>query len=201
VVEKLKKKDPRYEERVAASRQERQERLQCRLVRALPPQELFNTYTFEVCGAGSDDVNGSYVAGVLPTYVGPTVYRKPNTYLFIYRWHQTQWVIAELRGPYSMGYERAWLYCAPTQPPNDIPPVRGWEVQQRWRARSPAPNVHAVRAVPRSPDGSAAQRHRTPPRSSEGTGPSGTHDDEAWPSNGVDDAQARCRCAPSCSVM
>eukprot|EP00406_Dinophysis_acuminata_P036942 CAMPEP_0179357734 /NCGR_PEP_ID=MMETSP0797-20121207/78561_1 /TAXON_ID=47934 /ORGANISM="Dinophysis acuminata, Strain DAEP01" /LENGTH=270 /DNA_ID=CAMNT_0021072961 /DNA_START=61 /DNA_END=874 /DNA_ORIENTATION=+ len=55
------------------------------------------SWHFEVCGAGCEETNGVYVADVLPTYLGPTVYRKPNTFFFMFRWHRTQWVIAELR--------------------------------------------------------------------------------------------------------
>mmetsp|Transcript_138676 Transcript_138676/g.386731 ORF Transcript_138676/g.386731 Transcript_138676/m.386731 type:complete len:310 (+) Transcript_138676:97-1026(+) len=213
LVERLRARDPRYDERAAAARQEREERLQSRMLRTVSGHETWNGRTFEVCGAGSADVNGSYVAGVLPTYVGPTVYRKPNTYLFIYRWHQTQWVIAELRGPYSMGNEREWLYCAPTQPPNDIPPIHGWEVQARGRASSPAPEVHPVHtASPQQAQqhGSPGLRRRErlpsagrPPAASSGPPAAGAgHDDAPWPSSVLDDdAQTRCRCAPSCCVQ
>lgn len=96
----------------------------------------------EVHGAGVQEVNGVYVAGALSTYVGPTVYRKPDTRIFMFRWHRTQWVIAELRGPYSLGDECEWMYRASTQNPPDAPPRDGWQVSTLGRAHRPAPSVH-----------------------------------------------------------
>jgi hypothetical protein len=151
---------------------------------------------------------------VLPTYVGPTVYRKPNTYYFIFRWHQTQWIIAELHGPYSMGNEREWLYRAPTQYPPDIPPMHGWEVPTHGRACSPAPEVrilHTSGTPPseaRSPGATRNSLHTTivRRRGRHGSPISSTGDtsleDVWWPaSNGIEGDQVRCRCGPSCCVM
>lgn len=215
MVERIRKKDPNYDERVAAAKKEREEHIQARLLRVTSLPEGRASRQFEVCGAGSEEVNGVYVAGVLPTYVGPTVYRKPNTYLFIFRWHQTQWIIAELHGPYSMGNEREWLYRAPTQYPPDIPPVHGWEVPAHGRACSPAPEVrilHAsgVTAPAPSPGATrAASLHTTIVRRSRGRphgssiGSSGdtSLEDVWWPANGLEGDQVRCRCGPSCSIM
>lgn len=219
LVEKLKKRDPSYESRAAASRKERElrlqreMRLQTRSVRVLTEQDFLHSREFEVCGAGSESVNGSYVAGFLPTYVGPTVYRKPNTYLFIYRWHQTQWVIAELRGPYSMGNEHEWLYCAPARPRDDFPPASGWEVQARGRAQAPAPTVCPLRAAASPAGQGTVQRRHSLPRNVDSSGAAADHTAETWATSPQDDAQAgslgrgrieaqaQCRCAPTCSVM
>lgn len=241
LVERLKGRDPHYDEKEAAARQEREEILQelyqARLVRSVWIQEARTVRTFEVCGAGTEEVNGVFVAGVLPTYVGPTVYRKPNTYLFIYRWHQTHWVIAELRGPYSMGDPREWLYFAPTQHPADLPPIRGWEIPSRGRACSPAPEVNLVRSgrpaiqnlqSERSRSGeqnsrsytmaaaaAAAAGNRHPNMTGLELGARSDYRGAAevgrerqgaevaaapsWAPGG--DAQARCRCGPTCSLM
>lgn len=98
----------------------------------------------EVRGAGVEEVNGVYYAGALSTYVGPTVYRKLDTRLFMFRWHRTQWVIAELRGPYILGDECEWMYRAATQNPPDFPPRGGWQVSALGRACMPAPSVDVV---------------------------------------------------------
>merc|ERR1719203_1079726 len=103
---------------------------------------------FEVRGAGSEESNGVYVVDVLPTYLGPTVYRKPNSFFFIFRWHRTQWVIAELRDYSRMGNNRAWLYSAPTQVPPHLPPATGWEVQRRAGGLAPAPEVRLLTRDP-----------------------------------------------------
>jgi len=216
LVEKLKKRDDRYEERVASARREREELIHNRLLRVASLTEARATRQFEVHGAGSDEVNGVYAAGVLPTYVGPTVYRKPNSHMFIFRWHQTLWIIAELNGPYSMGNEREWLYRAPTQYPPDIPPMHGWEVPALGRACSPAPEVRIVRGAvtavgaPGRPPAAAAARglSRRDRPGAPGSGPGsaggaaeGGHEDAWWPVSGLDGDQVRCRCAPYCSVM
>lgn len=213
LVEKLKQKDSSYDERVAVARKEREEHLQARLLRVTSFTDGRTSRQFEVCGAGSEEVNGVYVAGVLPTYVGPTVYRKPNSYMFIFRWHQTQWIIAELHGPYSMGNEREWLYRAPTQYPPDIPPVHGWEVPAQGRACSPAPEVRILQASSTSPPPvnatvPRAALHTTMVRrrgrnhgSSISSSGETTLEDVWWPAHNLDNEQVRCRCGPSCSVM
>lgn len=205
LVEKLKKRDPNYDDRVAIARREREEYTQARMLRMSHLTDARTSRQFEVCGAGSDEVNGVYVTGVLPTYVGPTVYRKPNTYLFIFRWHQTQWIIAELHGPYSMGNEREWLYRAPTQYPPDIPPMHGWEVPRHGRACSPAPEVRIIRgSASRTTLHSTIVRRRERPHQSSavaGTTIDAPLEDVWWPTNNLEGDQVRCRCGPSCCVM
>mmetsp|Transcript_68844 Transcript_68844/g.107786 ORF Transcript_68844/g.107786 Transcript_68844/m.107786 type:complete len:328 (-) Transcript_68844:78-1061(-) len=214
MVEKLKRKDPQYDDRVTAAKKEREEYIQARLVRMTALTDGRASRQFEVCGAGSEEVNGVYVAGVLPTYVGPTVYRKPNTYLFIFRWRQTDWIIAELHGPYSMGNEREWLYRAPTQYPPDIPPMQGWEVPTHGRACRPAPEVRIIRnsapttASPTTGTGSPPTLNTTIVRrrgrysgSSPDAAGNASLEDVWWPANGLEGDQVRCRCGPSCSIM
>eukprot|EP00930_Biecheleria_cincta_P020416 TRINITY_DN15369_c0_g1_i2.p1 TRINITY_DN15369_c0_g1~~TRINITY_DN15369_c0_g1_i2.p1 ORF type:complete len:409 (-),score=59.76 TRINITY_DN15369_c0_g1_i2:40-1266(-) len=136
-----------YDEREASARREREEHLQTlqQLRLAATAQDAGRARHFEVCNAGIAEVNGTYMPGVLPTYVGPTVYRKPNTYIFMYRWHQTHWIIAELRGPFSMGSEQSMLYRAPVDYPHDIPPMHGWEVPPGSRnGRMPPPEVRLL---------------------------------------------------------
>lgn len=145
LVATLRALDAEYDARAQAAvkeREEHKEKLARVLSHFLPDSRQQGQ--FEVFGAGSPEVNGVYVAGVLPTYLGPTVYRKPNTSLFIFRWHQRHWVISELRGPYSMGNEREWVYVAPTVDPPGIPPGGGWEVPSRGRGEHPPPEVRMV---------------------------------------------------------
>lgn len=215
MVEKLKEKDQEYDQRVTAARKEREEYIAARLLRVTSLTDGRASRQFEVCGAGSEEVNGVYVAGVLPTYVGPTVYRKPNTYMFIFRWHQTQWIIAELHGPYSMGNEREWLYRAPTQYPSDIPPVNGWEVPAQGRACSPAPEVRILQASANSPalgntgaprtalHSTIVRRRGRPQNSSISSSGETSLEDVWWPghTHTLEVHQVRCRCGPSCSVM
>jgi len=159
VLEKVEAKDPCYSERLVLARREREDYLKSLAERAaqmapiralaiLQSSHNFDSWSTlrgvplrEVQDAGSSEVNGIYVAGILPTYVGPPLYRKLNTSLFIYRWRQTRWVIAELHSSRSMGDEREWLYHAPAQSPEEVPPIRGWEVSSRSQASRPPPEV------------------------------------------------------------
>jgi len=217
VVDKIKQKDPSYDDRVAAARKEREELIQMRLVRMMSLADSRASRQFEVCGAGSQEVSGVYLTGHLPTYVGPTVYRKPNTFMFIFRWHQTQWCIAELHTPSNMGNEREWLYRAPTQYPPDIPPAHGWEVPATSRAANPPPEVRILHSLGSLDPGNPAFASPTADRTvlhttivrrrSRGPGVPVTSSgglslqDSAWPHNSLEGEQVRCRCGPSCCVM
>jgi hypothetical protein len=224
VVDRLKRRDAQYELRVATAQREREEhrrhlqrwaeelelrrlRLSDEAVRAVGNPRTWlpaalGTPPREVSGAGCGEVNGVYVAGMLPTYVGPTVYWKPNTHLYMFRWHQTMWVIAELSGRYSMGNTREWLYQAPTQYPPDTPPLNGWQVGSQGRGSNPAPEVRIV-------DRDSAGLVVVLPRRSSFT-PAVRSNRSTWSSSshfGLDAAdhdmqvQASCRCDTSCSVM
>eukprot|EP00931_Biecheleriopsis_adriatica_P058390 TRINITY_DN34741_c1_g1_i1.p1 TRINITY_DN34741_c1_g1~~TRINITY_DN34741_c1_g1_i1.p1 ORF type:complete len:361 (+),score=37.95 TRINITY_DN34741_c1_g1_i1:51-1133(+) len=139
-----------YEERLQISKQEREEHLYELKLAAAAKSARGGARSFEVTNAGIPEVNGTYVPGVLPTYVGPTVYRKQNSFMFIYRWQQTHWIIAELRGSSGMGDARQWLYRAPVENPVDYPPPHGWEVPPSSRSgRLPAPEVRLVPRIPR----------------------------------------------------
>eukprot|EP00929_Paragymnodinium_shiwhaense_P057538 TRINITY_DN2880_c0_g1_i1.p1 TRINITY_DN2880_c0_g1~~TRINITY_DN2880_c0_g1_i1.p1 ORF type:complete len:395 (+),score=96.78 TRINITY_DN2880_c0_g1_i1:125-1309(+) len=145
LVERLRRKDPSYDGRAELAVAERKRDVQAR--EALRSLSLSDwgapsaSWQFQVSGAGCEEANGIYVVDVLPAYMGPTVFRKPNTFFFIFRWHRTQWVIAELRRQSRMGNERTWLYAAPTQSPPDVPPASGWEVPRHGHAAPPAPQV------------------------------------------------------------
>jgi len=198
LVAKLKAVDAKYEERAAVARKER--------------EDAWASHAFYVSGAGTLEANGTYVPSALPTYVGPMVYRKPNSYFFIYRWQKTHWVIAELRGPYSMGNQREWLYRAPAQQPAEFPPAQGWEVPARSYGTTPAPEVRFGRAATQSsPTGDGAGRRRggaggaapaggTPGDTGGGdaaaTAPAGS----AWLGSPAsdNDAQVGCRCGLCC---
>lgn len=160
ILEKVLAKDPQYSDRLEMASREREDYLKSLAARAaqlrahsvLQSGHYFDGWSTlrgiplrEVCDAGSAEVNGIYVAGVLPSYVGPPLYRKLNSSLFIYRWRQTRWVIAELQSSRSMGDEREWLYHAPAQSPEEVPPMRGWEATPRSHASRPAPEVRIYR--------------------------------------------------------
>eukprot|EP00448_Togula_jolla_P007538 CAMPEP_0170609050 /NCGR_PEP_ID=MMETSP0224-20130122/21913_1 /TAXON_ID=285029 /ORGANISM="Togula jolla, Strain CCCM 725" /LENGTH=269 /DNA_ID=CAMNT_0010934321 /DNA_START=50 /DNA_END=860 /DNA_ORIENTATION=- len=150
LVEGLSRKDPEFRERAVAASREREELLRSWSQRVHESRRLWlpsarGAAPREVGGAGRPEANGIYLPGILATYIGPTVYRKPNSHLFIFRWHQTQWAIAELQNPFNMGNEQEWLYRAPTQYPPDVPPLSGWEVQGHGHSSRPAPEVRIVR--------------------------------------------------------
>eukprot|EP00747_Dinoflagellata_sp_TGD_P178727 gnl/TRDRNA2_/TRDRNA2_28199_c0_seq1.p1 gnl/TRDRNA2_/TRDRNA2_28199_c0~~gnl/TRDRNA2_/TRDRNA2_28199_c0_seq1.p1 ORF type:complete len:305 (-),score=21.06 gnl/TRDRNA2_/TRDRNA2_28199_c0_seq1:64-978(-) len=195
LVARLRAKDPKYDEHVALARAEREEHMRSRYLRSmslLPDVGIGRQ--FEVCGAGTAEVNGVYFADVLPGYMGPTVYRKPSTYIFIFRWHRTQWIIANRRSLYSLGNERGWLYRAPTQHPPDIPPVHGWEVPSLGRACNPAPEVRLFRGSTHAAAGHNSI-HMVLTRSvPANTGSNAT-------TRETDGQQVRCRCSVPCSIM
>jgi len=187
-----------YDERAAAAKAERELEAsrRSREMKALRHE----SWHFEVCGAGCEETNGVYVADVLPTYLGPTVYRKPNTFFFMFRWHRTQWVIAELRDVSRMGNDRAWLYSAPTQSPPQIPPTTGWEIPRRGNGVPPAPEVRFI--IQESGRSLSAAVSRSP-------GPEGDHpvarlapETEGVPTLETEEQSVRCfRCSPPCSIM
>jgi len=157
ILEKVRAKDPEYSEHLAMALKEREDYLKQLASSAmqLPPRALWQSAHYfdgwstlrgipirEVRNAGTIEVNGIYVAGTLPTYVGPPLYHKLNSSLFIFRWRQTRWVIAELASSRSMGDAREWLYEAASSWPEEVPPLQGWEVIPESRARSPAPEIH-----------------------------------------------------------
>eukprot|EP00931_Biecheleriopsis_adriatica_P048998 TRINITY_DN28332_c0_g1_i1.p1 TRINITY_DN28332_c0_g1~~TRINITY_DN28332_c0_g1_i1.p1 ORF type:complete len:356 (+),score=47.69 TRINITY_DN28332_c0_g1_i1:136-1203(+) len=167
-----------YEERLQVSRQEREEHLY-QLQLAAAARDARGGRHFEVSNAGVPEVNGSYAPGILPTYMGPTVYRKTNSFIFIYRWQQTHWIIAELRGPSGMGEALHMLYRAPVETPIEYPPLHGWEIPPgSLNGRLPAPEV---RLLQRPPSASGQARPRARPRSN--SGPSG-----ATPPNAIADS-------------
>lgn len=213
---KLRARDPTdYDARAEAARHERETTpailrelrthggdhrlLQEFAARADDPRQL------EVRGAGCPSSNGVYVVDILPTYLGPTVYRKPSTHFWIYRWHRTQWVIAELPDLSRMGSSRSWLYTAPTQAPFHLPPARGWEVCRQ--AAVPAPELCVL--------GELARRSGRGDPSSSSPSPTrigGPAVDERPLDNGMGGEHPhseaapgvplpRCRCGPPCSIM
>jgi len=156
VLEKVRAKDPEYSEHLDMAQKEREDYLKQLASSAVQPPShglwqsflVFDGWTTifgiplrEVRNAGSAEVNGIYVAGTLPTYVGPPLYHKLNSSLFIFRWRQTRWVIAELHSSRSMGDAREWLYEAAAQSPEELPPSQGWEVMPENRGSRPAPQV------------------------------------------------------------
>merc|ERR1740117_2837568 len=63
---------------------------------------------------------------------------------YIFRWHRTQWVLAELTRHSRMGSPQSWLYAAATQSPPDIPPAGGWTRSGHSMASMPAPAIQVL---------------------------------------------------------
>lgn len=194
----LRARDPTaYDERAAAAQAEREKESR-RRSREMKTRHN-EVWHFEVCGAGCEESNGVYVADVLPTYLGPTVYRKPNTFFFIFRWHRTQWVIAELRDQSRMGNDRTWLYSAPTQSPPQIPPATGWEIPRRSHGQLPAPEVRFVIQESTRNWNTVAWGSALGDNDHSATQPAA---EISVPALESEEVPVRCfRCAPPCSIM
>eukprot|EP00954_Amorphochlora_amoebiformis_P030602 1394921-Amorphochlora_amoeboformis.AAC.2 len=102
------KADPDYKERASKRKSER--KLWMRSAILSPVVNNDNNAIFEVTGAGSEAVNGIYVVGNIPSYLGPRLYNKPGTQMYIFRWNRREWIIAEL----NRGFEdRRWALKGP----------------------------------------------------------------------------------------
>ena len=69
----------------------------------------------EVSGAGCPEVNGVFYPSTMSSYYGPTLYQKPNSRLFLFRWQQRHWVIASLSQDDRFSDLTTWYYRAPAQ--------------------------------------------------------------------------------------
>jgi len=115
----------------------------------------------QVAGAGTPAVDGTFTTGRIdmPTgefYLGPArTLRLPGTDVFIFRWHRTEWVMADL-GAYHDDFSTSrFLYCAPAQAGVDAPPVVGWSTRSQFcsgAGATPAPIVSIAPPVPDGPE-------------------------------------------------
>ena len=99
--------------------------------------------TYEVTGAGNAEVNGVYVPANLATYVGPPLYNKRGTDIYLFRWQQRTWVVATLGRDLSRFSEPGnRYYTAPSGTPAvATPPPSGWSPPQGGRGVNPAPSA------------------------------------------------------------
>ena len=106
-----------------------------------------------VSGAGTASVNGVYIDGRIgPHYLGPArTLRLPDTNTFLFRWHQSEWVIADLGENHDDFAASHFLYCAPAAPGVSIPPLSGWTTRSqfcRGAGDAPAPMVSGAHPQP-----------------------------------------------------
>ena len=96
--------------------------------------------TYEATGAGNAEVNGVYVPANLATYVGPPLYNKRGTDIYLFRWQRRTWVIATLGRDLSHFSEPSnRYYTAPSETPAVVAPLpSGWLPPQGGRGVSPA---------------------------------------------------------------
>ena len=115
----------------------------------------------QVAGAGTPVVDGIFTSSriVMPTgeyYLGPArTLRLPGTDMFIFRWHQTEWVIADLGVSHDDFSTSRFLYCAPAQTGVDAPPLVGWTTRSLFcngEGATPGPTV-SIAERPVAPDG------------------------------------------------
>lgn len=103
--------DPEY----AARREEASKDRETLRASALLQVRQAGADNIEVSGAGSDEFNGVYLASYIWSYRGPTMYQKPNSRHFIFRWQQRHWVIAHLSHSDAFRDKSTWYYKAPSQ--------------------------------------------------------------------------------------
>ena len=105
----------------------------------------------EVTGAGCPEVNGIFYPSLMSSYYGPTLYQKPNTRLFLFRWEQRNWIIASLSQNDRFSDPGTWYYRAAAHG-QSIPVADGWGPMPNGCGVLPAPQLelvmHAGRANP-----------------------------------------------------
>merc|ERR1711988_1073342 len=92
-------------------------------------------------------VNGTYVASFIWSYRGPTMYQKPASRLFLFRWQQRHWIVANLSQNDSFRDKRAWYYKAPSHG-QSIPVEDGWSPIANGCGQLPAPVMRVVLGEP-----------------------------------------------------
>ena len=97
---------------------------------------------FEVSDGGSPEVNGLYHPVTHKTYRGPTLYRKVDADVYMFRWKRAQWVI----GPgtdFSESRPRSvnWYTVASGSPPAELPVEGSWQLSGHGNGVGPAPRV------------------------------------------------------------
>jgi hypothetical protein len=105
-------------------------------------RKLYTQPCVEVCDAGSQIVNGLYHPTSLSNYRGPTLYKKIDADVYIFRWKKSQWIMgkgADFGESRSRGSN---LYCIPSgSPPQELPPEGVWQLNSSVAGQSPPPRV------------------------------------------------------------
>ena len=100
-----------------------------------------------VQGAGMDAANGLYAQEELEGYAGPLAYHKPDSSMWIFRWHQTWWHLASLQPPLlsEEAFTDPVIYTSLVQEPRELPPKRGWTGDvMRGYGPMPAPTISSL---------------------------------------------------------
>jgi len=138
----VKKLDPEYKERASKCIRERKMWMSSKFL--APLFQNMESGLYEVSGAGNDEVNGIYVVGHVPSYLGPRLYNKPGTQIFMFRWNRREWIIASLaRGFDDLRARHYRVSCSLI--PEDTPPEDGWMEAPEGLGTAPAPSVRAIR--------------------------------------------------------
>mmetsp|Transcript_22198 Transcript_22198/g.39335 ORF Transcript_22198/g.39335 Transcript_22198/m.39335 type:complete len:250 (+) Transcript_22198:44-793(+) len=133
--------DPEFKERVSRAQIERKQWMNSKFL--APIIQNTGTGIFEVVGAGNDLVNGIYVVGTVPSYLGPRLYQKPGTQIYMFRWHRREWIIGTLdRGFENMSSRFYRVTCGFI--PEDTPPQYHWATSVGGQGIEPAPTVRAL---------------------------------------------------------
>jgi len=133
----LQELDPEYESRRDEAKKEREAALQ--MTRRLTAPAA-GAACIVVSGAGSLEVNGVYVPSYVWSYRGPTLYQKPSSRIFIFRWQQRHWIIAHLNQNESFRDKQNWYYKASSF--GQATPVEaGWSPISNGCGQLPAPTV------------------------------------------------------------
>jgi len=134
----LKQLDPEYQSRREEAEEERETQ---RIAVPVRPSVPGIPSRIQVSGAGCEEVNGTYVTSFVSSYRGPTVYQKPSSRIFIFRWQQRHWVIAHLSANESFRDKANWYYKAPSFG-LAIPAQGGWSPITNGCGELPAPVLH-----------------------------------------------------------
>lgn len=139
--ESLKILDPEYAEKLREATQEREQMLaQLSMPRMLNSSGVHH---IEVSGGGSREANGTYVSSYLWSYSGPPLFQKPNTRMFLFRWQQRHWILANLSQNERFNNKSMWYYKA-NSGGQDIPVQHGWGLIANGCGVLPAPELIIV---------------------------------------------------------
>eukprot|EP00466_Bigelowiella_natans_P009256 jgi/Bigna1/137260/aug1.38_g11968 len=137
--------DSEYKERASKAIAERKVWMQSKLLFPMlqTSSDSSSGGIFEVSGAGEDNVNGIYIVGNISSYLGPQLYYKPGTQIYIFRWNRREWIIASLEHGFE-ALNRRYYKVDCNFVPEDTPPGEGWIVAPSGLGISPAPTVRVV---------------------------------------------------------